>query len=86
VNEDSLNEIFGAFGSVVSTKIITDMNTGRSKGFGFVEMSTNDEANAAIKELDNAELEGRNIRVNLARPREDKPRSGGRREGFRQYR
>jgi RNA recognition motif-containing protein len=84
VNEDSLNEIFGAFGSVVSAKVITDMSTGKSKGFGFVEMSSNDEAAAAIKELDNAEINGRNIKVNLAKPKEDKPRN--RREGFRQYR
>jgi RNA recognition motif-containing protein len=77
VNADSLNEIFAAFGTVVSARIITDMNTGRSKGFGFVEMSTPEEAEAAIKELDNAELNGRNIKVNLARPKEERPRTGG---------
>jgi RNA recognition motif-containing protein len=85
VNESSLNEIFGPYGSVVSARIITDMNTGRSKGFGFVEMSTAEEAAAAIKELDNAELNGRNIKVNLATPKEDRPRTGGgRRDNYRQ--
>jgi cold-inducible RNA-binding protein len=77
VNETSLNEIFSPYGSVLSVKIITDMNTGRSKGFGFVEMSSDEESNAAIKELDNAELDGRNIKVNLAKPKEDRG-SGGR--------
>ncbi|HPO49451.1 MAG TPA: RNA-binding protein [Spirochaetota bacterium] len=82
VNEESLNEIFGAFGSVVSAKVIMDMNTKRSKGFGFVEMSSEEEANNAIKELDNAEINGRNVRVNLAKPKEDRERTG-RRDNFR---
>jgi len=82
VNEESLSEIFGAFGSVVSTKIVMDMNTGRSKGFGFVEMSSAEEANKAIKELDNAEINDRNVKVNLAKPREDRERTG-RRDNFR---
>jgi len=83
VNETSLNEIFVPYGSVVSARIITDFNTGRSKGFGFVEMSTTEEAQAAIKELNNAELNGRNIKVNLATEKEDRPRTG-RRDNFRQ--
>ena len=83
VNESSLNEIFSPYGTVISTKIITDMQTGRSKGFGFVEMSNEEESSKAIKELDNAELDGRNIRVNLARPREERPR--GKRDNFRDY-
>lgn len=82
LNEESLNEIFGAFGSVVSAKIITDMNTKRSKGFGFVEMANSDEANNAIKELDNAEINGRNVRVNIAKPKEERERTG-RRDNFR---
>jgi len=82
VNETSLNEIFGPYGSVVSAKIITDFNTGRSKGFGFVEMSTTEEAQASIKELNNAELDGRNIKVNLAEPKENRS-SGGRRDNYR---
>jgi len=61
VMEDSLKEIFAPYGSVVSARIITDKMTGKSKGFGFVEMSSTEEAEAAIKELDNAEIDGRNI-------------------------
>jgi RNA recognition motif-containing protein len=83
VNESSLNEIFSPYGTVISTKIITDMQTGRSKGFGFVEMSSEEESAKAIKELDNAELDGRNIRVNLARPKEERPR--GKRDNFRNF-
>jgi RNA recognition motif-containing protein len=83
VNETSLNEIFSPYGTVISTKIITDMQTGRSKGFGFVEMSSEEESAKAIKELDNAELDGRNIRVNLARPKEERPK--GKRDNFRNY-
>ncbi|HOV13075.1 MAG TPA: RNA-binding protein [Spirochaetota bacterium] len=87
VTEDSLKEIFSPYGTVVSARVISDKISGRSKGYGFVEMSTTEEAEAAIKELDNGEIEGRNIRVNLARPKEDKPRDnrggggGGRRFG-----
>ncbi|OHD12824.1 MAG: hypothetical protein A2Y34_01660 [Spirochaetes bacterium GWC1_27_15] len=83
LTEDSLKEIFSPYGSVLSTRIITDKMTGKSKGFGFVEMSSNEEAEAAIKELDNGEIEGRNIRVNLAKPKEDKPRGGGGRNNMR---
>ncbi|OHD08489.1 MAG: RNA-binding protein [Spirochaetes bacterium GWD1_27_9] len=83
-NSDSLNEIFSTYGSVVSSRVITDTATGRSKGFGFVEMSSEEEASAAIKELDNAEVNGRNIKVNLAKPKEEKPRSSGRRDNYRQ--
>lgn len=80
LTEDSLKEIFSPYGSVVSARIISDKMSNRSKGYGFVEMASNEEAEAAIKELDNGEIEGRNIRVNLARPKEDKPRerTGGR--------
>jgi RNA recognition motif-containing protein len=81
VNEDSLKEIFSPYGSVVSARIIIDKMTSKSKGFGFVEMSTDEEANAAIKELDNGEIEGRNIKVNLARPKEDRPRDRNNRRG-----
>jgi RNA recognition motif-containing protein len=83
VNESSLNEIFSPYGTVISTKIITDMQTGRSKGFGFVEMSSDEESAKAIKELDNAELEGRNIKVNLAKPKEERPR--GKRDNYRNF-
>jgi RNA recognition motif-containing protein len=74
--EASLNELFSRYGEVVSAKVITDADSGRSKGFAFVEMSTNEDAQKAISELDNSELEGRNIKVNEAKPKTDS-RSGG---------
>lgn len=69
MEEDSLKELFVPYGEVVSAKIITDRLTGRSKGFGFVEMSEKEAADNAIKSLNETEVEGRNIRVNIARPR-----------------
>ena len=71
---DALEDLFGQVGSVVSVAIIKDRETGRSKGFGFVEMGTNDEAEAAIQKLKGTELDGRALRVSLARPQEQKPR------------
>jgi RNA recognition motif-containing protein len=73
--DDDLHNAFAAYGEVSSAKIIMDRETGRSKGFGFVEMPNDDEAEAAIKALDNSDLNGRNIKVNQARPRTDAPRS-----------
>jgi len=75
VTEDTLREIFSAHGTVESAAVITDRMTGRSKGFGFVEMSSQEEAQAAIDKLNGTDLEGRNITVNEAKPRE--PRGGG---------
>ena len=72
---ESLSEMFSKFGAVDSSKIITDRDTGRSKGFGFVEMSSNDEADAAIEKLNGADMGGRALTVNEARPME--PRTGG---------
>jgi RNA recognition motif-containing protein len=72
--EKELEDMFGEFGTVTSARIITDRETGKSKGFGFVEMSNNDEAEEAIRELNGKELGGRNIKVNEARPREERPR------------
>lgn len=72
-SENTLTEHFNAFGSVESCKIITDRDTGRSKGFGFIEMGSSDEAKQAISELDGKEFEGRNIRVNEAKPQEKRP-------------
>ena len=74
VNDDELKEFFEAAGSVVSANVIMDRASGQSKGFGFVEMSNDDEAAKAIKELNGKELSGRAINVIEARPREDKPR------------
>ncbi|MFC1743144.1 RNA recognition motif domain-containing protein [Candidatus Riflebacteria bacterium] len=73
-SESELQELFAEFGSVSSIKIITDRDTGRSKGFGFVEMSGDEEAKEAIKQLDGREIGGRNLRVNEAKPREERPR------------
>ena len=67
---DSLLEIFGQFGKVDSTKIITDRESGRSKGFGFVEMSSGDEADIAIEKLHGSDYGGRALTVNEARPME----------------
>lgn len=73
--DDSLRELFATVGTVVSASVIMDRETNRSKGFGFVEMSSDDEAKAAVDQLNNKELEGRTIIVNEARPREEHPRS-----------
>jgi cold-inducible RNA-binding protein len=70
-----LQEMFEEFGEVVSANVITDRDTGRSRGFGFVEMANEDEANAAIDALNGQEVDGRTLTVNEARPRA--PRSGG---------
>ena len=75
VNETDLETLFSQFGTVQSAQIIIDRDTNRSKGFGFVEMGTDAEAQAAIQGLDGQDHEGRNLTVNEAKPRE--PRSGG---------
>jgi RNA recognition motif-containing protein len=75
VNDDMLTDYFSQVGTVVSAKVIVDRDSNRSKGFGFVEMSSDDEAKAAIDKLNGTELDGRPITVNEARPREEKPRN-----------
>jgi RNA recognition motif-containing protein len=75
--DDSLRELFATVGEVASASVIMDRETNRSKGFGFVEMSSDDEAKKAVEELNNKELDGRTIIVNEARPREERPRSFG---------
>ncbi|GHV68347.1 RNA-binding protein [Spirochaetia bacterium] len=72
--EDGLRNLFSAYGTVASSKIIFDRETGNSKGFGFIEMSTDEEANAAITGTNGQEFEGRQLRVNEAM---DKPRRDG---------
>ncbi len=72
VVDEDLRQVFEQFGEVESVKIITDRQTGRSKGFGFVEMPSDDEAQAAIDELDGKEFQDRNLRVNVARPRRER--------------
>jgi RNA recognition motif-containing protein len=71
-----LENLFGQHGSVQKVDLISDRDTGRSKGFAFVQMSTNEEAQAAIAALNERELDGRNLTVNEAKPREERPRSG----------
>jgi len=75
VRDESLHQAFSQFGAVTSAKVMMDRDTGRSKGFGFVEMSTDAEAQAGINGMNGQQLEGRAIVVNEARPRE--PRAGG---------
>lgn len=83
VSSEQLGEYFSAAGQVLSSKVITDRDTGRSKGFGFVEMSSEAEAQTAIEKFNGQELNGRAINVSFAKPQEDrKPRSGGGRGGF----
>jgi len=79
LTEEELKQAFEAFGQVESAKIITDRYSGVSRGFGFVEMPTKAEAEAAITELNGKELKGRTLTVNEARPRTEGPRGGGRR-------
>lgn len=74
VNDDQLNDAFAPFGTVVSAKVIIDRDSGRSKGFGFVEMSSEEEAKAAIKGMDGKDLGGRQIAVSEARPQENRER------------
>jgi RNA recognition motif-containing protein len=75
--EDSLRNFFAGFGNVASAKIIIDRETGNSKGFGFIEMSTDEEANAAIAGSNGKEFDGRQIRVNEAMDKPRRERSGG---------
>ncbi len=77
VTDASLQEAFVAFGAVNKANVVTDRATGRSRGFGFVEMANDDEGKAAIEALNGSELGGRTITVNVAKPREDRPRGGG---------
>ena len=71
--EQELADAFGAHGAVAKATIITDRDSGRSKGFAFVTMDDNDEANAAIEALNGSEMGGRPLKVNEARPREERP-------------
>jgi RNA recognition motif-containing protein len=73
--DDSLRDFFATAGTVVSANVIVDRDTNRSKGFGFVEMSSDEEAKKAIDQLNGKELDGRAIVVNEARPREERPRN-----------
>ncbi len=97
VTDDELDQFFATVGKVTSAKVIIDRDTNRSKGFGFVEMESDDEAKAAIQQLDGKELNGRAIAVNEARPQENRERrsfggggggggyGGGDRDGGRRF-
>ena len=74
ISEDELRELFAAHGEVKSASIIMDRDSGRSKGFGFVEMTDNAQGESAINALNETNVQGRNVRVNEARPRPDKGR------------
>ncbi len=76
-SDADLQSAFSAHGEVRSAQVVTDRETGRSRGFGFVEMDDRAQAEAAISALNGAQLRGRTLIVNEARPREDRPRSGG---------
>ncbi|KPJ73577.1 RNA-binding protein [candidate division TA06 bacterium DG_78] len=78
VTEEDLRQAFGAFGQVGSVTIIKDKFTGESRGFGFIEMPSKDEAQSAITGMNGKELKGRSLNVNEARPRSDGRRGGGR--------
>ena len=75
--EQDLKDAFGEVGTVESVNIIEDRDTGRSRGFGFVEMSSKAEGQDAISQLDGKEMDGRNLKVNEAKPREDRGGGGG---------
>ncbi len=72
VTDDDLQQLFAEFGTVTSVNIIKDRDTGNSKGFGFIEMENQADGENAIKDLDGRDVKGRNIKVNQARPKDDK--------------
>jgi cold-inducible RNA-binding protein len=75
--ENDLQDTFSAHGTVTEANLITDRETGRARGFGFVTMSSDEEANKAVEALNGAELDGRTLTVNIARPREERSGGGG---------
>lgn len=84
MSDDQFRDMFAEFGTVVSAQIVTDRDSNRSKGFGFIEMGSDQEADAAIKGLNGKDINGRALVVNEARPREDRPQrsfSGSGRSG-----
>lgn len=81
VTEEGLNSVFAEYGSVKRVQLPTDRETGRMRGFGFVEMGADAEEQAAIDALDGAEWMGRNLKVNKAKPREDRSSFGGGQKG-----
>lgn len=86
VQDEDLREFFTPYGEVTSAKVINDKLTGRSRGFGFVEMSDDAASQKAIAELDGAAVDGRNIKVMEAKPKEDRPARNGGGGGFNKSR
>ncbi len=84
-SDDTLKDLFASYGNVLSSSVIKDRNTGRSKGFGFVELDDDGMAQTAITELSGKDVEGRNLVVSVARPMEERPQRsfGGGNGGFR---
>jgi cold-inducible RNA-binding protein len=82
ITDQDLGSIFAEVGQVVSAKVVMDRDTGRSKGFGFVEMNTDEEAAKAISQFNGGELEGRQLKINEARPMEPRTGGGGGGRGF----
>lgn len=82
VQDEDLREFFTPYGEVSSAKVITDRESGKSRGFGFVEMSDDEAARKAIAELEGSTVDGRTIRVQEAKPKEDRPARGGGGGGF----
>jgi RNA recognition motif-containing protein len=79
---EELQQLFSQAGTVESAAVVEDRDTGRSRGFGFVEMATKEEGEKAIEQFNGADMNGRNLNVNEARPREDRGNRGGGRGGF----
>ncbi|MBW7930747.1 MAG: RNA-binding protein [Gammaproteobacteria bacterium] len=75
--EDDLRQLFSQAGNVKSVSVIKDRDTGRSKGFGFVEMGSDEDAQKAVSQFNGQSFQDRSLKVNVARPREDRPRGGG---------
>ena len=82
VADEDLRDFFAEYGEITSAKIIMDRATGRSRGFGFVEMPNDEEAKKAIQELDGGVVEGRTISVTVAKPREERPSNNNNRRSF----
>ena len=78
IDRDQLREIFAQYGEVRAARIVIERETGKSKGYGFVDMDNNEEANAAIAALNGTDIGGRKVIINEARPREDRPARGPR--------
>ena len=77
INDADLNDLFAEYGEITSAKVIMDRETGRSRGFGFVEMTNDTDGQKAINELNGAEYDQKTISVSVARPREERPRNNG---------